>query len=281
MTRSPRPPHSRSRAKSSASDRRGRPGKQPVRGPRRAFPADDDHVIYGLHPVASAFANPNRLRHRLVATANALRRLREQGTEPDVPVEKMTSNAISRLVGPDAVHQGCLLYCDPLPDQALTDLQAPEGASDLRLLVLDQVTDPHNVGAVLRSAAAFAMAGIVVTARHSPRETAVLAKSAAGALDVVPLIRVRNLASALEELNAAGYRTIGLDAEADRAIEEMDFGGPYALVLGAEGKGLRQKTAATCTDLARIDMPGRMPSLNVSNAAALALYIADRKSEGG
>lgn len=208
-----------------------------------------------------------------MATANAIRRLAEAGVTPDVPVEEASSSAISRLLGDDAVHQGCVLYCDPLPELVLEDLEIPD-----RLLLLDQVTDPHNVGAVLRSAAAFDMGAVVVTARHSPRETAVLAKSAAGALDVVPLVRVRNLSSTIDELNGRGFTTIGLDASAESGLEDIPLPGPFALVLGAEGKGLRQKTRETCSALARIDMPGRMPSLNVSNAAALALYIADRTS---
>lgn len=221
--------------------------------------------------MAAAFANPARTRHRLVATANALRRLQEMGVIPDVAVEEATTSAIGRLLGDDAVHQGCLLYCDPLPEPELDDLSAAR-----RLLVLDQVTDPHNVGAVLRSAAAFAADAVVVTERHSPRETAVLAKSAAGALDMVPIVRVRNLSKALEDLAAAGVMTIGLDAAADAALEDIPIAEPFALVMGAEGKGLRQKTRETCARLARIDMPGAMPSLNVSNAAALALYVADR-----
>ncbi len=225
--------------------------------------------------MAAAFANPARNRHRLVATANALRRLQEMGISPDVEVEEATTSAIGRLLGEDAVHQGCVLYCDPLPEPELEDLSAAR-----RLLVLDQVTDPHNVGAVLRSAAAFAADAVVVTERHSPRETAVLAKSAAGALDMVPIVRVRNLSKALEDLAAAGVMTIGLDAEADAALEDIPITEPFALVMGAEGKGLRQKTRETCARLARIDMPGAMPSLNVSNAAALALYVADRAAGG-
>ncbi len=248
-----------------------RPGGRPFA--RKSAETDAEHLVYGLHPVVNAFQNPIRTRHRLLATANAQRRLAELGVTIDVPVEEASSNHISRIAGEDAVHQGVVLYCDPLPDLSLDDLHEPE-----RLLLLDQVTDPHNVGAVLRSAAAFDMAAVVVTTRHSPRETAVLAKSAAGALDIVPLVRVQNLARTLEDLNGRGFVTIGLDATADRALEEIPLPGPYALVMGAEGKGLRQKTKETCTTLARIDMPGRMPSLNVSNAAALALYIADRSA---
>lgn len=229
------------------------------------------HHLYGLHTVAEALANPARRSHRLLATANALRRLEAMGGAPAVPVEETEAGKLSRLLGGDAVHQGCLLYCDPLPERPLDDFLIAS-----RLCVLDQVTDPHNVGAVLRSAAAFAVEAVIVTDRHSPRETAVLAKSAAGALDIVPLVRVRNLANALEQLAKAGFATVGLDAAADAALDEMPLAEPCAIVLGAEGRGLREKTAATCGRLARIDMPGRMPSLNVSNAAALAFHIADR-----
>lgn len=244
---------------------------------RKPPESDPDPFIYGLHPVVHALQNPLRTHHRLLVTANALRRLSEElGSQPDVVIEEASSNQISRIAGEDAVHQGCFLYCDPLPDLGLNDLYEPK-----RLLLLDQVTDPHNVGAVLRSAAAFDMAAVVVTARHSPRLTAVLAKSAAGALDIVPLVRVQNLSRAIEELNERGFMTLGLDTAGERALEDIPLPGPYALVMGAEGKGLRQKTKETCSALARIDMPGRMPSLNVSNAAALALYITDRSVRAG
>jgi 23S rRNA (guanosine2251-2'-O)-methyltransferase len=265
MTREPKPFRQKPR----------RPGR-PETWPRRAAgPVSAEHVIYGLHPVAAAFANPARVRHRLVATTNAQKRLAESGTAIDVPIEEASSNAINRLVGDDAVHQGCVLFCDPLLERELDDLQ-----SATRLLLLDQVTDPHNVGAVLRSAAAFAVDAVIVTERHSPRETPVLAKSAAGALDVVPLIRVRNLSGTIEDLKTRGFATVGLDAGASAALDAIPLTEPFALVLGAEGKGLRQKTGETCSILARIAMPGRMPSLNVSNAAVLALYIADRAAGG-
>ncbi len=254
--RDKRPPRHRQ-----ARQRQGRPSAPPA----------DDHHIFGLHPVAHAFANPRRTRHRLLATTNALQRLQEMGTTIDVPVEEVAANALSRRLGGDAVHQGLLLECDPLPELTFRDIDVPQ-----RLLVLDQVTDPHNVGAILRSAAAFGADAVVVTARHSPHETAVLAKSAAGALDVVPLVRVGNLSKALEELHDIGFTTIGLAGEAEDSIRDLHVKGPIALVLGAEGKGLRQKTRETCSLLARIDMSGAMPSLNVSNAAAVALYAADQ-----
>lgn len=246
--------------------------RRPSGGPPAERASPLDHHVYGLHAVAAAVANAERRRHRLLATTNALRRL---GTPVDVPVEVVDSKRLNRLLGADAVHQGVLLFCDPLPEPSDEEMAAAR-----RLVVLDQVTDPHNVGAILRTAAAFAVDAVVVTARHSPRESAVLAKSAAGALDAVPLVRARNLAGALARIEAAGVRTIGLAADAGMPLEAAGIAEPFALVLGAEGKGLRQKTREMCSQLARIDMPGRMPSLNVSNAAALALYVADRASAG-
>ena len=144
------------------------------------------------------------------------------------------------------------------------------------VLVLDQITDPHNVGAILRTAAAFAVAAIVTTARHSPEATGVLAKSASGALELVPIISVQNLARGIAALRERGFSVVGLDSEADDELDALPLKAPLALVLGAEGKGLRQGTRAVCERLARLGLPGAIKSLNVSNAAALALYIASR-----
>ena len=260
--------------RNSANRRRPRTPVRP--GARGAPPAHDRalaHHLHGLHPVAAALQNPARRRHRLLATANALRRLTAMGAAPNLPVEEVDTGRLSRLLGGDAVHQGCVLFCEPLPEYRLEDL-----ATARRLVALDQVSDPHNVGAVLRSCAAFAVDALILTARNSPRETPALAKAAAGALELVPIVRVRNLAETLGTLDHAGVMTIGLDAEAGQALEAVGLAEPFALVLGAEGSGLRQRTRQTCRALAGIDMPGRMPSLNVSNAAALALYIADRAS---
>jgi len=170
------------------------------------------------------------------------------------------------------VHQGLLAEADPLPSPDLEELPA----SGI-VLVLDQITDPHNVGAILRTAAGFAVAAIVTTARHSPEATGVLAKSASGALDYVPIVTVQNLARALGEMKARGYLLIGLDSTGDADLADVALTAPLALVLGAEGKGLRQLTRATCDRVARLDLPGRIKSLNVSNAAALALYVASRR----
>jgi 23S rRNA (guanosine2251-2'-O)-methyltransferase len=166
------------------------------------------------------------------------------------------------------VHQGLLAEADPLPSPDIDTLE-PEGM----ILVLDQITDPHNVGAILRSAAAFGVKAIVTTARHSPEATGVLAKSASGALELVPVITVQNLARALTQLDERGFQTVGLDSAGQDDISTIALRQPLALVLGAEGKGLRQLTRETCSVVARLDMPGEIKSLNVSNAAVLALYI--------
>ena len=186
--------------------------------------------------------------------------------------EIVRPGVIDQRLGPDAVHQGLLAEADPLPSPDIDELE-PEGI----VLVLDQITDPHNVGAIMRSAAAFAVKAIVTTARHSPEATGVLAKSASGALELVPLVTVQNLARALTEMNDRGFFTVGLDSQGGENLGAMALRQPLALVLGAEGKGLRQLTRDTCGVVARLDMPGEIKSLNVSNAAVLALYIGASK----
>jgi 23S rRNA (guanosine2251-2'-O)-methyltransferase len=185
-----------------------------------------------------------------------------------VTPEIVRPGEIDRMLTPDAVHQGLLAEADALPSPDIETLPQ-EGM----VLVLDQITDPHNVGAILRSAAAFAVNAIVTTARHSPEATGVLAKAASGALELVPLVTVQNLARALTELNERGFMTVGLDSEGSEDISAIPLKAPLALVLGAEGKGLRQLTRETCSHVARLDMPGEIKSLNVSNAAVLALYV--------
>jgi 23S rRNA (guanosine2251-2'-O)-methyltransferase len=231
----------------------------------------DQVVLYGWHTVTAALTNPNRRMRRLLATENALRRLADEGINVSISPEVMRPDALAARLTPDAVHQGLIAEADPLPSPAIEDLPATG-----IVLVLDQITDPHNVGAILRTAAAFAVAAIVTTARHSPEATGVLAKSASGALELVPIVIVQNLARALAGLKARGFLTVGLDSEAPDDLAAIALPEPLALVLGAEGKGLRQLTGATCDRLARLALPGAIKSLNVSNAAALALYIASR-----
>jgi 23S rRNA (guanosine2251-2'-O)-methyltransferase len=235
----------------------------------------DVTVLYGWHPVAEALRNPARTFRRLMATENAMIRVREEIGEPPCPVELVRPGEIDRLLTPDAVHQGLYLECDPLEPPTLKSI-----GQDALVLVLDQITDPHNVGAMLRSAAAFGVCAVIVTVRHSPDATGVLAKSASGALEHVPIIPVRNLGDALLQLKDEGYMCVGFDSEAPSSYEEIRLTRPLALVMGAEGKGLRQRTMGLCDAVARLDMPGSIKSLNVSNATAIALYSAHLRLGG-
>jgi 23S rRNA (guanosine2251-2'-O)-methyltransferase len=256
-------------------------GKSPDRrregGRRQGFrdrdgSAGDPVTLYGWHTVAAALANPRRRIRKLWLTENAARRLAEEHIDTRVTPEIVRPNLIDQRLGPDAVHQGLLAEADPLPSPDI-DALSREGI----VLVLDQITDPHNVGAIMRSAAAFAVKAIVTTARHSPEATGVLAKSASGALELVPVVTVQNLARALTEMNDRGFLTVGLDSQGSENLGAVTLRQPLALVLGAEGKGLRQLTRQTCSVAARLDMPGEIKSLNVSNAAVLALYIGASK----
>ncbi|MFG1419991.1 23S rRNA (guanosine(2251)-2'-O)-methyltransferase RlmB [Xanthobacter sp. V0B-10] len=233
-------------------------------------------LLYGWHTVAEALANPQRHFRKILATENAAHRLVEAGFTLPVEPQIVRPSEIDKLVGADAVHQGLLAEVDHLPSPRLKDI----AKTDL-VLVLDQITDPHNVGAIVRSAAAFAVSAIVTTARHSPVATGVLAKSASGGLEHVPICLVQNLARALNELKDNGMLVVGLDSEGAADLEDTQLHAPLALVLGAEGKGLRQLTRETCHVLARIDLPGAIKSLNVSNAAALSLGMARRALKRG
>lgn len=247
-----------------------RPGKsagRPAWRDRDSAP-DGPVILYGWHTVTMALANPARRIRKLTLTENAARRLADENIETRIAPEIVRPQDIDRLLSPDAVHQGLLAEADPLPSPDIESLEQ-EGM----VLVLDQITDPHNVGAILRSAAAFAVKAIVTTARHSPEATGVLAKAASGALELVPMITVQNLARALTTLNEGGFQTVGLDSEGSADLSEVVLREPLALVLGAEGKGLRQLTRDTCSVVARLDMPGEIKSLNVSNAAVLSLYV--------
>lgn len=237
--------------------------------------ADGPVVMYGWHTVIAALKNPARHIRKLLATENAARRISEEGIPARIAPEIVRSSSIAERLLPDAVHQGLYLETDPLPSPAIEELPA-KGV----VLVLDQITDPHNVGAIFRSAAAFGATAIVTTQRHSPETTGALAKAASGALEYVPLINVQNLARALAAIKQRGFLVVGLDSTGDADLADLALRVPLALVLGAEGKGLRQLTKATCDHVARINLPGEIKSLNVSNAAALALYVASRSSRG-
>jgi 23S rRNA (guanosine2251-2'-O)-methyltransferase len=239
--------------------------------PRRAHADDEATILYGWHPVAEALRNRNRAFHRLLATENSARRLQEEIGALPIEPEIVRPDAINRLVEPDAVHQGLYLEADPLPSPTLESL-----SGERIVLALDQITDPHNVGAIVRTAAAFGVEAIVTTARHSPAATGVLAKSASGGLEHVPFLTVRNLADSLIALGERGYQRIGLDSSGEAQLDEMPLRRPVVLVLGSEGKGLRQRTRECCDGIGRLDMPGAIKSLNVSNAAAIALYAVSK-----
>ncbi len=234
--------------------------------------------VYGRHPVLAALANPERRIFRLMMTQDAADRAAADlaGLPQPPQPEIVPRERIAERLPAGAVHQGFLAAVSPLLDAALEDIIAAAGDRAV-VLALDQVTDPHNVGAILRSAEAFGAAGVIVTERHAPEETGTLAKAASGALERVPLVRVVNLSRALEQLKAAGFWVLGLDERGDKALADADIDGRLVLALGAEGEGLRRLTLERCDLLVRLPMKGAMPSLNVSNAAAISLYELSRK----
>jgi 23S rRNA (guanosine2251-2'-O)-methyltransferase len=231
-------------------------------------PKPENDLIYGVHAVAAVLGNAKRQIMHLWATENGFNRLKEEGVDVKVTPEIVHPRILDHmLTGQDAVHQGVVVEAKSLPQPRLD--QIPR---DGLLVILDQVTDPHNVGAILRSCSAFAVTAMVTTARHAPHETGVFFKAASGAYEHVPVVRVTNLGRAMEELKGYGFTLVGLDSEADSNIAAADKAKPLALVLGAEGKGLRQKTRELCDTVVRLDMPGEIKSLNVSIAAAVSLY---------
>lgn len=252
---------------------RGRAGR--MQGGRGSGRASTGMVrLWGRHAVEAALKNPDRQHRKLWATREGIESL--DGELPaNFPVEYAQGADLARLVARDAPHQGLVLECAPLEDMFLEDVL--DGDPARPLVILDQVTDPHNVGAILRSAAAFNACAILTQDRHAPPESGTLAKSASGALEVVPWVRVVNLARALDEVAEAGYWRIGLDGDGSAALGDALPAGPIALVLGAEGEGMRHNVMQHCDALARLPISSAIESLNVSNAAAIALYaIATR-----
>ena len=231
--------------------------------------------FWGRHAIEAALDNPRRLIKKISITREALATLE---IPDDIAVVICDVADLGRVIPRDAPHQGMVADVDPLPDIWLGDILDQQ--SDRPLLLLDQVTDPHNVGAILRSAAAFDAAAIITQDRHAPPESGVVAKSASGALEIVPWVRVVNLSRALDDIAAAGYWRIGLDGDAADELESAMGTGKIALVMGAEGEGLRQNVAAHCDTLARLPMSSQMESLNVSNAAAISLYAEYTRKKG-
>ncbi len=249
-----------------------RGGESGARAPRAK--ADPDNWLWGRHPVLAALANPARAgAGRLMATPERAAELEAGGQTGGRTVEIVEPQALARLLPPGAVHQGLALKIAPLEGVALEDFAEPARGV---IVMLDQITDPQNVGAIFRSAAAFGARGVVVQDRHSPALAGALAKAAAGATETVPCARVTNLSRALERLADLGWRAVGLAGESDETLEAALDERPTVLVLGSEGEGIRRLVAEHCDTLARIPMPGGFESLNVSNAAAIALYEATR-----
>lgn len=226
--------------------------------------------LFGRHAVFAALANPARDFRRLLATQAAAEHLPPlpAGLKPQI----VDAQELSRPLPREAVHQGYALEVLPLDDGDL-DMLMQTGRP---VLLLDQVTDPHNIGAILRSAAAFDAAGIVVTKHNAPEETGTLAKSASGALEIVPIVRVANLVQAMEQLKSGGYWVAGMDGKATQTLAEAKLSAKTALVMGAEGSGLRRLTEEKCDLLVKLPISSKMESLNVSNAAAIALYELNR-----
>ena len=270
----------RDRNKSSRPDfaraqRPDRPGKPPIAKGR-------DDLLYGIHAVRAAWLNGERVCRQLFLTEAAakpfdevVRQARAAGLKRPDPT--LTDRATLDRMLPGAVHQGVVLDAEPLAEVGVEDVCIrASGQPDALVLLLDQVTDPHNVGAILRSAAAFGALAVIVQKRHAPEITGVLAKAASGAVEIVPLVRATNLSRALEELGEAGFHRVGLDERGPATLAQLKLTGRIALALGSEGEGLRRLTAETCDELARLPTAGPIASLNVSNAAAVALYEAVR-----
>jgi 23S rRNA (guanosine2251-2'-O)-methyltransferase len=254
-----------------ATSRPDRDDRRSAGNPPRKSP-EDRVVLYGWHAVKAALKNPRRRIRTLLLTENAARRLAEEGLSTPMQAEIVRSDVIAARLPPDAVHQGVWAEADPLPLLGLSDMP-----TDGITLLLDQITDPHNVGAILRSAAAFAARAVVTTIRHSPQATGVLAKSASGALELVPIIAVPNLARALADMTRRGFFLVGLDSASAIDLSSAPLRLPLGLVVGGEGRGLRQLTRNSCDLVARLALPGPIKSLNVSNATALALFVASTR----
>jgi 23S rRNA (guanosine2251-2'-O)-methyltransferase len=247
----------------------------------RAEPRPDGLWLYGIHPVRAALDNPARKIKKAVLTARAAEEIGAKNLGR-VKHEIVDIAAVARLLPPSSVHQGVALHCDPLPRRTLEDVLTPSESRRI-VLVLDQITDPHNAGAILRTAAAFGVAAVVVQDRNAPPETGVLAKAASGALDIVPIVTAVNLSRELQALGKLGFWRIALAGDGEAPLKDAAGTGDVALVLGSEGSGIRRLVREHCDAAAFIPIGDAMDSLNVSNAAAVALYelrrehIADRK----
>ncbi|MDN5248670.1 RNA methyltransferase [Bartonella sp. TP] len=239
------------------------------------YTAKDSIYLYGIHTVLAALANKSRKIYKLLLTKNALEKIKPYDSLNEVETEIVNTHALNKIFNHIVIHQGIIAIASPLEKKRICDLKNAHC-----VVLLDQITDPHNIGAIMRSCVAFDVDAIITTSRHSPSETSVLAKTASGALDMLDYIIIPNLCNALNDLHQLGFTSIGLDSEGPTNLETTLLQKPIskiAIVLGAEGKGLRERTRITVNYLAKLHIPGRIKSLNVSNAAAIALHIATNK----
>lgn len=239
-----------------------------------------DFWIYGVHAVMAALSNHDRLCKRIVASSSIGNELEEklekarQTVTGRPKIEIVDRDEINSLLPAESIHQGIAILAGPLPEVSLEELVRKDGT----IIILDQATDPRNIGAVLRSAAAFGACGVIVQDRHAPPVTGTLCKAASGAADWIPMVRTVNLSRALNILKEAGYWCVGLDGKAKETLAEADLSGKIALVLGSEGGGLRRLTRDQCDLFVRVPIKNRVESLNLSTAAAIALYELKRES---
>lgn len=234
-------------------------------------PGSEGIILYGRHAVTAALENPQRKIFKLVCTPEQVSGL--QRRFPDVRIVAAEKKEIDRLLPAEAVHQGLALYCSPLPPVALEDIcAAADQSGQARILILDQVTDPHNIGAIIRSCAAFGAQAVIVQDKNSPEESGAMAKAAAGTMELLPVVRTINLARAIETLKKHGFWIIGMDSHAKTQVSQMDKGGKLAVVMGSEGAGMRRLVEESCDMTVRLPIAAKVESLNVSTAAAVILY---------
>lgn len=235
------------------------------------------HYLYGLHAVEAALRNPQRNLHRIyVQNEKMLHKISSVIKNRTIPITY--ENNLNTLVGDNAVHQGLVLSCEPLCQPDLNDAERWEGVNQ-RIIVLDQVTDPQNIGAILRSAAAFGAKAVILTDKHAPDESGALAKAASGALEITPLIRVTNLKRAIDYLKEVNFWFVGFAEEGEQCLHEIDLKGKIALLMGSEGTGLRRLTTESCDFTVRLETESAFTTLNVSTASAIALYEVYKKQK--
>ncbi|NQV98981.1 MAG: 23S rRNA (guanosine(2251)-2'-O)-methyltransferase RlmB [Rhodospirillales bacterium] len=235
--------------------------------------------IYGIHACRALLANPQRRIHQILVTRHTADLFDPADLPESVPVQIVERTFLDAALPPESVHQGIAINCEPLPDLDIADIIALERADSV-VVVLDQANDPRNIGSVMRSAAAFGADAVIVPDRGTPEVSGSMAKAAAGALESIPFVRVTNLARSLRKLKDAGYWCVGLDGTATQTLAQTDMTGKTAIVMGAEGTGLRQLTAETCDFLAKIPISGEVESLNLSIATSIALYERNRTKTG-